>query len=231
MKKERKFDRVISKYHLVSLLLCVFSLLIFLKVLEDVLTDDSIVRLDLIVNGFMPHLWNSNLNIFMIFITNLMSPVTLISLSLILIAYIVYRKEWFNSSLFLFSLAFGYASEFIIKIFVHRARPENALLLLNDYSFPSGHATLAVILFLFLAYVLNNDIKNKVLRYTSIGLCVFSFLLVAGSRVYLNVHWISDVLAGLALGLFWFCFFLLILKSKGIKRHFSHLFYAKEARD
>ncbi len=71
----------------------------------------------------------------------------------------------------------------------------------TTYSFPSGHATLAVAFFGMLIYLFKDKIKNKTLRYTFITANIFLMILIGITRIYLNVHWLTDVLAGYALGL------------------------------
>jgi len=105
----------------------------------------------------------------------------------------------------------GVILELSIKILVHRLRPEHALIPITKYSFPSGHATMAIIFFSILSYSIVEHIKNKTkILLTSITLILI--LLIGFSRIYLGVHWFSDVLGGLILGLFINSTILLVLE-------------------
>jgi len=106
----------------------------------------------------------------------------------------------------------GLLFEVLTKVIIHRARPENALIEVSGYSFPSGHATMAIIFFSLLLYSFKDDIKNKALKNIFIASNIIFFLIIGLSRVYLNVHWFSDVLAGFGLGLFWLTLLILIFK-------------------
>ena len=97
------------------------------------------------------------------------------------------------SSFFLFTF---------LKDFFGRIRPENALQLLTDPSFPSGHATMAAAFFFVCAYLFSRKIKHWVWRELFIVLCALLTIAIGVSRIVLNVHWVSDVIAGWALGIF-----------------------------
>ena len=83
-----------------------------------------------------------------------------------------------------------------------RARPEDALQVLSDPSFPSGHATMAAAFFLVMLYMLVPKIHSWIKRELFIVLCVLSVIAIGLSRVVLSVHWSSDVIAGWSLGIF-----------------------------
>ncbi len=92
----------------------------------------------------------------------------------------------------------------ILKIIVNRGRPPFAdmLYLETDPSFPSGHATAAMALYGFLIYAIwradKHHLKNPFIIFLSILI-----IMVGVSRLYLGVHYLSDVLAGYIVGLIW----------------------------
>lgn len=103
---------------------------------------------------------------------------------------------------------------FLLKNIFSVARPiSEAFYLENSFSFPSGHSAIAVALYGFLFLVIwqsdRHHLKNKSLIL--LGLLI---LLIGLSRLYLGVHYLSDVLAGYAVGLMWLLISGLILKSK-----------------
>jgi undecaprenyl-diphosphatase len=93
-----------------------------------------------------------------------------------------------------------------LKEVFRRARPSgiDALYISHGYSFPSGHAMGAMSLFGSLAYVIYFSMEHhRRLRILAVILCVLLILTIGSSRVYLGVHYLSDVLAGFAAGLCW----------------------------
>jgi len=207
-------NKIMEKRKFAILILCILSLVVFIKLLEDVLTYDKITAIDLLINSKVSLLWNPLLNSLMLFITNIISPFPLIVFSLLLSLFLVYKKRFQKLFILVFSLSAGLLSEVVIKSIVGRARPTNSLIDVTRHSFPSGHATIAIIFFSLLIYSFKDDIKNKFLKTVFIFLSVVLFLLIGFSRIYLDAHWLSDVLAGFSLGIFWLAFFVLILRRK-----------------
>ena len=83
----------------------------------------------------------------------------------------------------------------------------------TDFSFPSGHAVAAIAIFCTLMiYYFARHIKNRHWRDTFIVGNMFLVALVCAARVYLNVHWFSDVVAGTSFGIFWATISILIVR-------------------
>ncbi|WP_181304378.1 phosphatase PAP2 family protein [Rufibacter sp. XAAS-G3-1] len=90
-----------------------------------------------------------------------------------------------------------------MKLFFGRPRPETAFLEQNGNSFPSGHAMIGGAFWGLLVYLVWTNVRQVWLKWLIsilIGILIF---LIGFSRVYLNVHYASDVLAGWAAGIFW----------------------------
>lgn len=203
---------IFSKYHLYALLANIFSLYLFAKMVEDVIDREVITTFDVWANEKVMMLWNFNLNEAMIFITNIASPANLFLFSLILFVIFGIKRKWYFMVLLTTGMTGGILLNLLVKFFMHRERPINALISVSGYSFPSGHMTMATIFFAFLLYAFKDDIKQKSLKALFVAGTVLAFLLVGLSRVYLNVHWVSDVFAGFALGIFWLTFLVLVFK-------------------
>ena len=98
----------------------------------------------------------------------------------------------------------------IFKHLIGRSRPtELKLIEQGGYSFPSGHTMFAVCVYGYLFYLAITKIKNKILRYTVSILLLLVILSIGVSRIYVGVHFASDVLAGYLLGV---CYLLLLIE-------------------
>lgn len=208
-----KRKHIFTKYYLHIFILNIFSLYLFSKMLEDVVDGEKIVQFDLWVSERIAYLWHPILNKIMMVITDIGGPAILSLLSVIVLVLLLRKRKFYNSFLFCVGMVGGYILETLFKWIVHRARPGAGIIGESGFSFPSGHATMAIIFFCLLLYVFNSDIKNRIWNNIFSGLAILIFLLVGFSRVYLNVHWASDVIGGFALGLFWLTFLILVFKT------------------
>ncbi len=209
-----KKRKILSKENFYLILVNIFSIYLFSKMIEDILDKELMFRIDLWVNSKIVLFQTHFLDKLMIFLASLFSPISLIGISVLIFIWLLYKKK--NKVAWLFSLAIvgGAVLEIIIKEFMQRARPENALVHLNSYSFPSGHATIAIIFFSSLIYLFGKEIKNEFFKYSFLTTNIFLIILIGFNRIYLNVHWFSDVIGGYSLGLFWLTFLLLISKKE-----------------
>jgi membrane-associated phospholipid phosphatase len=110
--------------------------------------------------------------------------------------------------MFLATMIGGSLLNVALKLYFHRARPTEfpRLTTAHGYSFPSGHSMGSMLFYGSLAYVVYFTIeRHRAWRVAAVAACLTLVVLVGGSRVYLGVHYLSDVVAGFAAGLFWIC--------------------------
>jgi membrane protein DedA with SNARE-associated domain/membrane-associated phospholipid phosphatase len=123
----------------------------------------------------------------------------------VVVFFLVRRRNWRPAALAVAALAGADALYDIVKPIVERPRPPaHHLVGVSGFSFPSGHATAVTAVWGMVATLLlvGMPLGRKVLVGALVGLVV---LLVAVSRIYLGVHWFTDVLGGIALGGLWLC--------------------------
>ena len=161
---------------------------------------ESIISVDQYISQSVLALYGPVLNKVMIAVTTIANPIPLTIITTILVLFLVYKRKWFYSLLVVISMLSGLFAETLIKLIVQRARPISSLIEMSDFSFPSGHATMSTIFFLLIVYIWKDKIKNRFLRGLFIISNVLCFLTIGFSRVYLNAHWMSDVLTGFILG-------------------------------
>jgi membrane-associated phospholipid phosphatase len=98
----------------------------------------------------------------------------------------------------------GFIVNYFMKISFHRLRPPHPLIKkLENFSFPSGHATSAFIFYGLLTYLVWKTHIPKLYKYIIGTVLILFSLLIGFSRVYLRVHYPSDVLAGICIGFAW----------------------------
>jgi len=124
----------------------------------------------------------------------------LFPLTLIILFILYFRKKKEFIVPFLSAVVSAEAVTFFAKIFFQRGRPLLAVFHETDFSFPSGHATIAVAFYGYLTYTIIKSVKEKY-KWPLIILAVIIIGLIGFSRLYLGVHYLSDVLAGYLVGL------------------------------
>jgi membrane-associated phospholipid phosphatase len=101
----------------------------------------------------------------------------------------------------------------LLKQLFQRKRPLSPLLkAAKGLSFPSGHAIMAVTFYGLLIYIISYMITPDILRWVLTFLVVILIILIGFSRIYLRVHYASDVLGGFIIGLLWLMISLAVLK-------------------
>jgi len=130
----------------------------------------------------------------MTFISFLASAVTLITISIGLI-FLIKNKKY--PKLIALNLIIVFILNRILKWIIARPRPERLKLVLEDgYSFPSGHSMIAFGFYGFLIYLIYKNFKNNKIKYPLIVFLALLILSIGISRIYLGVHYVTDVIGG-----------------------------------
>ena len=186
-------------------------LILVIGILEDVL-EDEILKLDIygydlvskfLISDFVTPIAKN--------ITHLGGAIFLITLSLILLLIIKNKKIgiliWLNLGI---SVLLNQALKFIIQ----RPRPtEFRIINENGYSFPSGHSMVSAAFYGFLIYLIYKNVKNKYLKWSLITLLSLVILTIGISRIYLGVHYTSDVIAGFLISISYLIIFIHFAKD------------------
>jgi undecaprenyl-diphosphatase len=137
------------------------------------------------------------------------APASSFIASLLVAVYLFHKKYKYEALLLVGAMAANVTMVEITRMLVYSPRPLNGILTIQGSSFPSGHVTNTVVLFSLLTYFAWNHWKSPILRILW-GLFSVAIAIIVGlDRIYLNVHWFSDVLGGYALGVFWLTFSIL----------------------
>lgn len=208
---------IFAKYELIALILNLIGLYGFFKTVQDAIKDHAyMAELDIWINSFFANNLKSTTLAFMNIITDMFSPVSLLMISVIISIYLFSLKKWRYLVITISSMVGGFLLGGLIKEIVERVRPFDALILESDFSFPSVHALMATVFFTLIIYMFAGKIKSFFAREILIGISIIMIVLVSVSRLYLGVHWFSDVIAGCSFGLFWTTSMILSVRYLGL---------------
>jgi len=187
-------------------------LALFASIAEDVILKEPLVQFDQTVLQSIPAIRTPTLNIFFSFITFLGNWQSVVFTSVVTIILLARKKQIFTSIIFFLTLIIAEGSVILLKLGVGRARPDLLLQLVSEdnFSFPSGHTLAVTIVFGFLTYLIIKNLKNTLSKILSFFAGFTSVILVGMSRIYLGVHYPSDVLASMALGSFLLSIFITV---------------------
>ena len=135
----------------------------------------------------------------------LASPYLLGPAYLIIIIWYAAIKKNSRLAMYIVSAALaGFLTTFLLKWLFQRPRPSTPIVTPSaDYSFPSGHSSAAFIFYGLIIYLLSRTAILRKFKYPAYACIALLSLLIGFSRVYLRVHYASDVLAGFCIGAAW----------------------------
>jgi undecaprenyl-diphosphatase len=177
--------------------------LTFARIAEDFLTNDPLARWDVEYARWLAgERTSAGIDAFRI-VTFFGGPTVIFVIGAV-VSILLYRRGLRrDAALIPLVLVGAQLLNLVLKLAFHRPRPEVAFVHLETYSFPSGHAMMSAALYGTLAYLAWCRIRSR--RGQSLLLLATSAFvaLICFSRLYLGMHYLSDVLAGAAGGVFW----------------------------
>jgi undecaprenyl-diphosphatase len=176
---------------------------LFFGVLEDVVNGDPLLLADSAIYRALQDLRTTPGNAVMIAITELGDTKVVVAVTIVVLLWLMWKRAWRTAAYWLVAIAGVSALNIVIKVALYRTRPAELLYSgWSAFSFPSGHSTINVVLYGFLAFLIARDIRPARRLAVALGAATLIFL-IAFSRLYLGAHWLSDVLGGLAFGSAW----------------------------
>lgn len=203
-----------KSYKIFVLLMCLICILI---IVMDLL-QQKIIEKDMFVYNFIATHFISDFSLPIVkFITNLGSATFIVLSSILLLLTI--KNKLTGLIIFLNSALCGALNQ-ILKMIVQRPRPVGYRLIEESgYSFPSGHSMVSAAFYGFLIYLVYKNIKNKYVKYIIITILSLLVLCIGISRIYLGVHYASDVLAGFLISICYLIIFISIINNKILEKN------------
>ncbi|TVP45634.1 MAG: phosphatase PAP2 family protein [Gemmatimonadales bacterium] len=179
------------------------ALLVFLAMVRIIGDPDVVPAMDLRVQRTVESILTPTTIHLMVIITSLGGVVLMTLFSLTLAVALWSRRRWVHLFELLVAVPLGAAAMLAMKQFFQRTRPVEALLDVRGLSFPSGHAFISMVFFGFVIHLLFRSRLNPAWIAGGTSLALALIALIGTSRVYLGVHFLTDVVGGYAAGFLW----------------------------
>ncbi|MGN7309690.1 phosphatase PAP2 family protein [Alkalicoccobacillus gibsonii] len=176
-------------------------------------------QLDVFIVEHVPNVRAEWITSFMLFLAWLGGTKVMAALTLILMIFLVlWQKKWTAVLPPMLIMGGTALLNMTVKEWIGRARPEiNYLIEQPGYSFPSGHTMAAVSFGGLCIYLIYHYVDQKMIRILSIIVALVLFVLMGISRMYLGVHFLTDILGGTLFSITWIALAILILNR--MNRH------------
>ncbi len=196
---ERPRAKVILLFFVAALIL----LVMLINMVTGLLLPHAISDMDLSINNLMLSLRSSPGDDVMSTISMFGNRITLGILSVFVLTWLAWKRAWFEAALAFATVAAGQTFTILLKFLVARERPHTPLSFHNIdiYSFPSSHAVMSGVVLGIIAFFISIG-RSRWTR--ALIASVFGVLIIAisFSRIYLGLHWMSDVVGGLLIAAF-----------------------------
>jgi Membrane-associated phospholipid phosphatase len=204
------FIYIVNRYfirHKWGIYAITFPMLLFIILVKDLIKNELSV-FDSKVYGFIAGFISKNMTNLMRILTYLGSGWVLFIISLFIIAFLWrYNKYSLYGWMILLNLGASSLLNQIFKFIFHRQRPNILRLIeINGFSFPSGHSMTGMSFYGLIIFLCLKYLKHWT-KYVLAGALSLLVLSIGVSRIYLGVHYASDVLAGFSVGFAWLVVF------------------------
>lgn len=204
-----KIEKILRKnYKYIILLICI---IILYAIIEDLFNKETIFIDLFIYKLIVLSMRNDVLTIIFKIITNLGGAYCLIIIAILCAIFIKNKKIAFAIPI---NLILSTMLNLVLKNIVERPRPIGYRLIdETGYSFPSGHSMISAAFYGLIIYFIWKNVKNTKLKYISCILLSLLILFIGISRIYLGVHYASDVIGGFTISIAYLIIFTTTFKA------------------
>ena len=214
MKQSLKRKIVLTIKKNIKWIILLISMIIFFTIIEDVL-DNEIWEFDDMVYKTISKTISAPVTAIFKVITNLGGVVGIIAVTL---GILIFLKSNIQKYYVVLNLLIITMSNQILKFIIQRPRPiEHRIINENGYSFPSGHSMVSMAFYGFLIYLIDRTVENKRIKWILCTVLSLLILFIGISRIYLGVHYASDVIGGFCLSISYLIVYTKMI-GKDIKR-------------
>jgi len=194
-----------------KLIISIIALLLF-SIVTIILLSGSTQTLDDKIHKLIINIRNKQLTNIMLLITNLCSIFPIIIISII---FLIFFKKKQVIGYIIINLINSVLLSQLFKLIIRRDRPVDINLIKeNGFSYPSGHSIVSMAFFGLLAYLIYKNIHNKTIKIILIIILILFIILIGFSRIYLGVHYFSDVIGGFLISFGYLMLFINLTKLK-----------------
>ena len=194
---------MLSKYRKTVIIIAI-TVLLFIKLCQNLIKNE-LSMFDQNTYNYLQLFASERVTAVMTVVTHLGS--TYFFIAIVFLSLVLFRRNRINNryaKLIALNFVGIWILNKIIKVAFHRERPDiMPLINATGYSFPSGHSMLSFSVYGFIIYILYKSRKGGLIKYLSICILSLTIVLIGISRIYLGVHYASDVIGGYLAAFAW----------------------------
>ncbi|MCF6410370.1 phosphatase PAP2 family protein [Pseudalkalibacillus salsuginis] len=219
-KTKKAFEKI--SLELIAGILAALAFIWVFAGLSNELLENELQGFDTFISNVIYNLQTPWMTNFMIFMTHAGDTYTYVVLVSILLIFLLRKQLKWEAFILLIAVLGAWGLNTVLKGLFQRERPElEHLVEVGGYSFPSGHAMVSIAAYGIMGYLLVQYLRRKGKQYWPVVLVVSLWIFLIGlSRIYLYVHYPSDVIAGYSAGGVWLlsCIYALTILNRRTER-------------
>jgi membrane protein DedA with SNARE-associated domain len=213
VKWKNKGKPVFHPDHRYVLIMNILSLALLSKIIEDVITGQEVIGWDSEIRGRVAEYWNPAMDMIMKGVYAASGPWLSAIAGLAAAIGFLSARKWYLAWFVATGMGGGMALAHGLGMLVRSAGPDQGQSALPRFAFPDPHSAAATLFFCLAIFLFKAHIRSLAARACYVAANILLMILAAGSGIWLNVRWASEVVGGMMLGLFWLTLLILIYKN------------------